>query len=132
MPVPPYYDWIAHHAYRRPGQLAINDLQTNRTFTYADLHRRTDQLAVESILAAGGPIERAQDVHERRLARPRRPHDREVLAVRDLEREVVERVQVLVAAPVDLVQVVGADERGLHRFSGPGLRLVGAAYFMFR
>src|SRR5678816_1672326 len=45
MPVPPYYDWIAHHAYRRPGQLAINDLQTNRTFTYAELHRRTDRLA---------------------------------------------------------------------------------------
>src|ERR1051325_126079 len=43
--VPPYYDWIAHHAHRRPKQLAINDLQTNRKFTYADLHRRADQLA---------------------------------------------------------------------------------------
>ena len=43
--VPPYYDWIAHHAHRRPKQLAINDLQTNRTFTYAELHRRTDRLA---------------------------------------------------------------------------------------
>ena len=31
MPVPPYYDWIAHHAHRRPKQLAINDLQTHRT-----------------------------------------------------------------------------------------------------
>ena len=44
MPVPPYYDWIAHHAHRRPKQLAINDLQTSRTFTYAELHRRTDRL----------------------------------------------------------------------------------------
>ena len=44
MPVPPYYDWIAHHAHRRPKQLAINDLQTDRTYTYAELHRRTDQL----------------------------------------------------------------------------------------
>jgi fatty-acyl-CoA synthase len=43
--VPPYYDWIAHHAHRRPKRLAINDLQTNRKFTYADLHRRADQLA---------------------------------------------------------------------------------------
>src|SRR5437660_2389310 len=43
--VPSYYDWIAHHAHRRPKQLAINDLQTNRKFTYADLHRRADQLA---------------------------------------------------------------------------------------
>src|SRR3954447_6916922 len=42
--VPPYYDWIAHHAHRRPRQLAINDLQTNRTFTYAELHKRTDRL----------------------------------------------------------------------------------------
>src|SRR5262245_39662472 len=43
--VPPHYDWIAHHAHRRPRQLAISDLQTSRKFTYADLHRRTDQLA---------------------------------------------------------------------------------------
>jgi len=42
--VPPYYDWIAHHAHRRPKQLAINDLQTHRTLTYAELHRRTDRL----------------------------------------------------------------------------------------
>ena len=43
--VPPYYDWIAHHAHRRPKQLAINDLQTSRTFTYAQLDKRIDQLA---------------------------------------------------------------------------------------
>ncbi|MBS0524332.1 MAG: AMP-binding protein, partial [Proteobacteria bacterium] len=45
MPVPPYYDWIAHHAHRRPGQLAIDDLQTHRTYSYAELHRRTDRLS---------------------------------------------------------------------------------------
>jgi fatty-acyl-CoA synthase len=43
--IPPYYDWIAHHAHRRPRQLAIDDLQTSRRFTYAELDRRTDQLA---------------------------------------------------------------------------------------
>ncbi|MEI6203104.1 MAG: class I adenylate-forming enzyme family protein, partial [Enhydrobacter sp.] len=43
--IPPYYDWIAHHAHRRPGQLAIDDLQTARKFTYADVDRRTGQLA---------------------------------------------------------------------------------------
>src|SRR5215471_2831510 len=42
--VPPYYDWIAHHAYRRPKQLAINDLQTSRKFTYAELDKRINQL----------------------------------------------------------------------------------------
>ena len=50
--IPPYYDWIAHHAGRRPRQLAINDLQTHRKFTYADLDRRTNQLA--AALAARG------------------------------------------------------------------------------
>ena len=43
--IPPYYDWIAHHAYRRPMQLAIDDLQTARKFTYAEVDRRTAQLA---------------------------------------------------------------------------------------
>ena len=43
--VPPYYDWISHHAGRRPKQLAIHDLQTGRKFAYADLDRRTNQLA---------------------------------------------------------------------------------------
>ncbi|HTR87534.1 MAG TPA: long-chain fatty acid--CoA ligase [Reyranella sp.] len=50
--IPPYYDWIAHHAGRRPRQLAIDDLQTARKFTYADLDRRTDRLA--AALAAMG------------------------------------------------------------------------------
>ncbi len=49
---PPYYDWIAHHAGRRPKQLAIHDLQTSRKFTYADLNRRTDRLT--AALAAMG------------------------------------------------------------------------------
>lgn len=40
----PYYDWIAHHAGRRPNTLAINDLHTGRKFTYADLDSRTDRL----------------------------------------------------------------------------------------
>src|SRR6266851_5009398 len=45
MPAIPYYDWITHHAGRRPTKLAIHDLQTGRKFTYADLDRRTDRLA---------------------------------------------------------------------------------------
>src|SRR5690242_7377373 len=50
--IPPYYDWIAHHADRRPAQLAIDDLQTKRKFTYADLDRRIERLA--GALAARG------------------------------------------------------------------------------
>ena len=43
--VPAAYDWIAHHAGRRPATLAIHDLQTARKFTYAELDARTDRLA---------------------------------------------------------------------------------------
>src|SRR5688572_8113634 len=42
--VPPVYDWLAHHAGRRPATLAIHDLQTARRFTYADLDARTNRL----------------------------------------------------------------------------------------
>src|SRR5260370_23093757 len=45
MPAIPYYDWIAHHAGRRPTKLAIHDLQTGRKFTYADVDHRTHRLA---------------------------------------------------------------------------------------
>lgn len=44
MPTIPYYDWIAHHAGRRPTNLAIDDLHTGRKFTYADLDARTARL----------------------------------------------------------------------------------------
>ncbi len=43
--IAPYYDWIAHHAGRRPAALAIHDLHTSRKFTYADLDRRIGRLA---------------------------------------------------------------------------------------
>ncbi|MDP3161331.1 MAG: long-chain fatty acid--CoA ligase [Reyranella sp.] len=52
MPVLPYYDWIAHHAGRRPTTLALHDLQTNRKFTYADVHKRTKQLTA-ALVAMG-------------------------------------------------------------------------------
>ncbi|WP_421998385.1 acyl-CoA synthetase [Reyranella sp.] len=45
MPVIPYFDWIAHHAGRRPDHLAIHDLQTGRRLSYAALHARADRLA---------------------------------------------------------------------------------------
>jgi fatty-acyl-CoA synthase len=52
MPTIPYFDWIAHHAGRRPDTLALHDLQSGRQLTYAELHRRTDRLA--AALAARG------------------------------------------------------------------------------
>ncbi len=41
----PAYDWIAHHANHRPGNEAIRDLGSGRSFTYADLDRRIDAMA---------------------------------------------------------------------------------------
>lgn len=52
MPIIPYYDWISHHAGRRPAKLAIHDLQTARKFTYAELDARTDRLAA-ALVAMG-------------------------------------------------------------------------------
>lgn len=52
MPTIPYFDWITHHAGRRPGSLAIHDLHTGRKFSYAELDRRIDRLA--GALAARG------------------------------------------------------------------------------
>jgi fatty-acyl-CoA synthase len=52
MPAIPYYDWLAHHADRRPNKLAIHDLQIGRKLTYAALHDRADRLAA-ALLALG-------------------------------------------------------------------------------
>lgn len=52
MPTIPYYDWIAHHAGRRPRQLAIHDLHTGRKISYAALDERIGRLT--SALAARG------------------------------------------------------------------------------
>ncbi len=41
----PYYDWIAHHAGRRPNKPAIHDLHTGRKFTYRDLDTRAARMA---------------------------------------------------------------------------------------
>ncbi|TXL81629.1 long-chain fatty acid--CoA ligase [Vineibacter terrae] len=41
----PYYDWITHHADRRPAGLAIHDLHTGRKLTYRQLDERARRLA---------------------------------------------------------------------------------------
>ncbi|WP_422014263.1 acyl-CoA synthetase [Reyranella sp.] len=52
MPTIPYFDWIAHHAGRRPHRLAIHDLHTGRKLSYADLDTRIARLT--AALAARG------------------------------------------------------------------------------
>ncbi len=41
----PAYDWIDHHAANRPGHEAVRELDTGRSFTYAELDRRVDAMA---------------------------------------------------------------------------------------
>jgi fatty-acyl-CoA synthase len=41
----PAYDWIDHHAANRPAHEAVRELDTGRSFTYAELDRRVDAMA---------------------------------------------------------------------------------------
>ena len=65
-----------------------------------------DVLAVEPVAAAGRVVQAAEDVHHRRLARPRVPHDRDHLALVDGQRDVIEGAHLDGAGAVDLRDAV--------------------------
>jgi hypothetical protein len=69
-----------------------------------------DFLAVEEVGAPAGRVEAANQVHQRRLARPRRAHDRHVFALLDLDADPAQGVDLLVAHRVGLPQVAGLDQ----------------------
>ena len=89
--------------------------------------------AVEPIGAARRPVETAEDVHERRLARARRAHDGDELAGRDVDGHAAQRLHRDVAELVDLPDVAHLDERRLAHASpeappaGEARRLRGAS-----
>ena len=91
------------------------------------VHRR-DFLAVEQVAALRRRVEAADQVHQRGLARPRRPHDRDVLAPLDVDREAAQRVDLLVAHHVGLPEIVRRNHshkehlygRGAERFQSVG------------
>ena len=68
------------------------------------LRHPRDVLAVEEVLAAGRPIEAAEDVHQRGLAGPRRAGDGHELARLDVHVGAAQR------ADDDLADGVGLDE----------------------
>src|SRR5262249_15237577 len=79
-----------------------------------------DVEAAERVRAARGAIETAEDVHERRLAAARRPHDGHDLAVLDLEIDVAQRAHDPGARDVVLGDAAELDERlGGHQKSLP-------------
>jgi len=69
-----------------------------------------DALAVEHDLAAGGPVDAAKHVEQRRLARTRRPHDRDEIAARDAHVEMIEDRDGLLALHEALGDACQADE----------------------
>src|SRR6185295_11719414 len=71
-------------------------------------------LAVENVGAARRPVHAADDVHERRLARARRAHDRHHLAALDEQRDALQHVEVHLAHLVDLVEVLDPDDGVAH------------------
>src|SRR5262249_58308901 len=70
----------------------------------------TDVVAVQQILAGSRRVEAADEVHERRLARTARPHDRNILVALDTEAHAFEGAHRLRAHHVVLHQVVDLDE----------------------
>ena len=69
--------------------------------------------AGEEILPGGGPVEQAEDVQQRRLARARGPDDGDVLAELDAEVDPAQRRDLAVAHRVDAREAASLDERRL-------------------
>ncbi len=73
-----------------------------------------DRRPVEDVAAGGRPVEAADDVHQGRLARARRPDDRHELAVVDDQVDAVEGPDVDPAGLVDPADPGEGDERRAH------------------
>ena len=70
---------------------------------------RADLRAVDPRLAAAGPIEPGEQVHQRRLARARRPHHRDQRPLRHRQGDASERIDGHVAVAVAAGQVTRGD-----------------------
>src|SRR5205823_13668724 len=85
---------------------------------------------LEQVGAFGGRVEQPQQRQQRRLAAPRRPGDRDVLALLDLEMDIRERVGLHFVGVEDLFYALELNQRrtvaghrlSLDRDSGLGTR----------
>ena len=68
-----------------------------------------DQVAVDEVLALGGGVQAADEVHQSGLTGAGRPHDGDILAAPDLHIHAGDRMDFLVAHDVGFPQVVGAN-----------------------
>src|SRR5207249_8500941 len=67
----------------------------------------------QHVLARGGGVEAADDVHERRLARARRPHHRYVVVAPDVEVDAAQGLHLDPSHAVGLADPAHADHRAL-------------------
>ena len=77
--------------------------------------QRADVLARETVGAGAGPVQAAQDVHQRGLARPGRPHDRHEFAGRDGQVHVAQNGQRALALGIAAPDAGQLDDRLVHR-----------------
>ena len=75
-------------------------------------------LAQHQQFARGRPVDGRDHVQQRRLARARRPHQRQEFALRDLDRNVVERLHFKRIALENLADVARLDDFGAGRDIG--------------
>src|SRR5438093_1860783 len=68
-------------------------------------------LAVQQVRPFGGRVEASDQIHQRRFTRPRRPHDRHVLAAIDGNRHAAQRVDLFRAHHVRLPEINRFNQR---------------------
>jgi hypothetical protein len=98
----------------------VEGLEDEADLLVADVGQRVvvetrDVDAVDQVAARSRHVEAADEVHHRRLARPRRSHDRDVLVVRDGERNAAERLHQDPLEVVGLHHLVQRERRELRR-----------------
>ncbi len=99
----------------RSSRQEVELLKHESDFLVADVRQLVvlhvaDQVAVEIIQAAGGRIQTADQIHQRRFAGSGRTHDGHILAAPDFDVYARYRVDLLIAHHVRLPQIVGADD----------------------
>ena len=117
-----------HVVQRRGAGEEIEGLEDEADFLVADAGELVvveiaDELVVEPVLAFGGRIKAADEVHQRGLARSGWAHDGDILIAANAQRDAAQGLDLLLRAHVvgapkvfDDDDVVGVDDRRLRKF----------------
>jgi hypothetical protein len=104
-----------HVMERRGARQQVEGLEDEPDFFVADPRQfvvihLADLLPVQQVAAFAGRVQAADEVHQRRLAGPGRPHDGDVLAALDGHVDPAERMNLLGAHDVGLPEVGRFDQ----------------------